>query len=140
MTGKEAIRYIRYCMCEGRLVGNTKPIFDEKWQAGIMAIKALEALKQEPCEDAISRQSVYDELEKWDWQELYLPIHFKENIVDELPSVTPTRPTGHWIYELEDWNKWTCSECGWSKRTDIHVKLGYNYCPNCGADMKEGEE
>ena len=39
-------------MCEGRLVGNTKPIIDEKWQAGIMAIKALE---QEPktghCKD-----------------------------------------------------------------------------------------
>lgn len=44
--------------------------------------------------------------------------------------------TGHWIYELEDWNKWTCSECGWSKRTDVHVKLGYSYCPNCGADMR----
>lgn len=46
--------------------------------------------------------------------------------------------TGHWIYELEDWNKWTCSECGWSMRTDVHVKLGYKYCPNCGARM-EGE-
>lgn len=42
MTNEEAIKYIKYCMCEGRLVGNTKPIIDEKWQAGVMAIKALE--------------------------------------------------------------------------------------------------
>ena len=50
MTREEAIEYIRYCMCEGRLVGNTTPIIDEKWQAGIMAIKALE---QEPILDEI---------------------------------------------------------------------------------------
>lgn len=48
--------------------------------------------------------------------------------------------TGKWIYESEDWNKWTCSECGWSKRTDVHVSLGYNYCPNCGADLSLQEE
>ena len=48
-------------------------------------------------------------------------------------------PKGHWVYELEDWNKWTCSECGWSKRTDVHVKLGYNFCPNCGARMEASE-
>lgn len=42
MTTEEAIKYIRYCMCEGRLAGNTKPIIDEKWQAGDMAIEALE--------------------------------------------------------------------------------------------------
>ena len=41
MTKEEAIKYIKYCMCMGRLVGNTKPIIDEKWQAGEMAIEAL---------------------------------------------------------------------------------------------------
>ena len=43
---------------------------------------------------------------------------------------------GRWEWELEDWNKWTCSECGFTKRTDVHVRLGYNYCPNCGAEME----
>lgn len=56
----------------------------------------MDALEQEPCTDAVSRQAIYEELEKWEWQELYLPIHFKENIVDVLPPVTPTRPT-EWI-------------------------------------------
>lgn len=45
--------------------------------------------------------------------------------------------TGHWIITLEDWNRWTCSECGYTKRTDVHVDLGYNYCPKCGAKMSE---
>ena len=54
--------------------------------------------EQEPCEDSVSRQAVIDELNKWDWQELYLPIHFKENIIDVVPSVRPQEPkTGHWI-------------------------------------------
>ena len=36
--------------------------------------------------DLISRQAVLDEIEKWDWQDLYLPIHFKQ-ILDDIPSV-----------------------------------------------------
>lgn len=44
-------------------------------------------------EDCISRQAVLDELEKWDWQELYLPIHFKQ-ILDDVPSV---ENKGEWI-------------------------------------------
>lgn len=46
MTKEEAIKYIRFCMCEGRLVGNTKPIIDEKWQTSLDM--AIEALEQEP--------------------------------------------------------------------------------------------
>lgn len=45
--------------------------------------------------------------------------------------------TGKWILTIEDWNKWTCSECGWHTRTDTHVTLGYSFCPNCGADMRK---
>lgn len=43
--------------------------------------------------DLISRQAVLDELEKWDWQDLYLPIHFKQ-ILDDVPSV---ENKGEWI-------------------------------------------
>lgn len=39
----------------------------------------------------IDADAVLDELNKWDWQELYLPIHFKENIIDVLPSASPTQ-------------------------------------------------
>lgn len=50
MTKEEAIKYIKYCMCEGRLVGNTRPIIDEKWQAGVMAIEALKAQPEDYTE------------------------------------------------------------------------------------------
>lgn len=53
-----------------------------------------------------------------------------------LPSVEPERKQGKWLLKIEDWNRWTCSECGFSTRTDIHVTLGYDYCPKCGAPME----
>jgi len=34
----------------------------------------------------IKKEDVLSELNKWEWQELYLPIHFKENIIDMLPT------------------------------------------------------
>ena len=60
--------------------------------------------------------------------------------IEQLSPVTPKERTGHWIYKLEDWNKWTCSECGFSKRTDVHVKLRFNFCPNCGCRMINRKE
>lgn len=46
-----------------------------------------------------------------------------------------------WQYELDDfgWNRWTCPYCGYSKRTDIHVSLGWNYCPMCGKRLEGGK-
>lgn len=44
---------------------------------------------------------------------------------------------GRWETELDDmgWIKHTCPFCDYVKRTDIHVSLGWNYCPNCGAKL-----
>lgn len=113
-----------------------------------MAIKALE---KQPCEDCISRQAVLDAMSHT-WKHICFVARRKQptkgekavyfdmcGAVRQIPSVTPQQKTGRWVYELEDWNKWTCSECGWSKRADVHVRLGYNYCPNCGARMEECE-
>lgn len=98
--------------------------------------EAISALSTEG--DLISRQAVLDELEKWDWQDLYLPIHFKQ-ILDDVPSV---ENKGEWIYLDECANSgYYCSIChkklvkdGWS---DTVKKI--NFCPNCGARMKGGE-
>ena len=45
MTEKEAINWIRFRMCEGRgrFTENHKPILDEPWQAGEMAVKSIKA-------------------------------------------------------------------------------------------------
>lgn len=104
-----------------------------------------DAKEQEPCEDAISRQAVLEELSKWDWQELYLPIHFKENIIDVVPSVNPQEPkTGRWIaQDIHNCHTdFKCSECGYIHNF-MHLygepTADYSYCPNCGAKMEESE-
>lgn len=44
------------------------------------------------------------------------------------------RPKGEWVDKGEDMMiRWKCSECG---RNDNHI---YNFCPNCGADMRREE-
>ena len=79
--------------------------------------------------DLISRQAVLDELEKWDWQELYLPIHFKQ-ILDDVPSV---ENKGEWISEYDEDGK-----TGWYECSCCHSERAFNtnFCPDCGADMR----
>ena len=45
------------------------------------------------------------------------------------------RPQGHWIKEDEVHSK--CSLCGF-KYADYRIL--FDYCPNCGADMRGGRE
>ena len=59
--------------------------------------------------------------------------------IEALPSAQPMRKRGKWRRRLVDngFNAdWHCSECGWKTAIEEH---GYNYCPNCGADMR-GEQ
>ena len=55
-------------------------------------IKKLPPVKPEPCEDAISRQAVLDEIDK----RFDLAKSFKQ-LIKSMPSVTPTEKVGKWI-------------------------------------------
>ena len=92
--------------------------------------KAIDALEQEPCTDAVSRQAVKEQMIKYGF---YAPDMTVTEFVEELPPVTPTRPKGHWI-EV-DLDVWDCSECKEGSCSGNKT----NFCPNCGADMREGE-
>ena len=75
---------------------------------------------------------------KFDMQELYLPVHFQEFIVDEIPTadVAPVRH-GYWVKEKRDvLIHWHCSAC---KECFYLDKPNAEYCPHCGAkmDLKE---
>lgn len=91
--------------------------------------------------DLISRQAVLDKLEKWDWQDLYLPIHFKQ-ILDDVPSV---ESKGEWIYDKSIYN-WRCSECGETPPPTGYVGKAefmatyFKFCNYCGADMRGEHE
>lgn len=100
--------------------------------------------KQQPCEDAISREEAIrvaeqGQIQGYEWQ-------FKK--LCNLPSVTPQQNTGKWITQLSKpkvskWIKYcyqnlSCSNCGYiAADTDIDE---YKYCPNCGAMMESEEE
>lgn len=115
--------------------------------------KLRKALEQEPCEDAISRQTVLNlmrSLTRWCIRSedgkfdnvglLYDDVMFG---IDMLPSVTPQEPKiGHWIEVIDEidslgnktWH-YECSVCG--------VGEGYpynDYCGNCGAKMESEDK
>ena len=99
----------------------------------------LEALEQEPCENAISRQAVIDALNKTSGirgdalKALY-----------DLPPVTPQPKMGRWI--VNEWGNISCSECGCTALYDKvypgesvfgkAIRVKSNFCPTCGAKMK----
>lgn len=97
----------------------------------------------------IKKEDVLAELNKWEWQELYLPIHFKENILDVLPTYSfPDREKGEWkevgdeyveAYDIEGVHTYAdkrmCSKCGFVTYF-IEGHGIYTFCPNCGADMR----
>ena len=66
--------------------------------------------------------------------------------IEALPSAEPERKIGHWV-EIGDepYDEWECDMCGFvidgSGCIDPleYLKI-YNFCPNCGASMSEGEE
>lgn len=45
------------------------------------------------------------------------------------------RPQGEWIRRKMNW--YICSNC--NHRTDSIGETFFNFCPNCGADMRKGE-
>lgn len=103
-------------------------------------------------DDLISRQEVLNKLNKLDQQELYLPCHFKEYVVDEVPNIS--QRIGQWLYT--NTTRWDakdkdgeqkieirivaakCSVCErWAEKVNNHSPyMTYNICPNCGADMR----
>ena len=63
-------------------------------------------------------------------------------MIQDAPTIEPERKKGQWIPEFNGMFKggaywFKCSEC---ERIVPEVRNGgWNYCPNCGADMTEGK-
>lgn len=91
-----------------------------------------ETLEQEPCNDAISRKAVKELFQEGSVMGMY---HFLG--IDELPSVTPIRPKGHWI-DHSDEGFVECSECGSATNCDGNIN-NLHFCFSCGAEMESEE-
>jgi membrane protease subunit (stomatin/prohibitin family) len=96
----------------------------------------------ETMDDVISRQAALDELrdaEKHAFNSYYKGLIKAHKIIAGLPPAQPERKKGKWICEYD--GKFTggaywfsCSKC---KRIVPEVRNGgWNFCPNCGADMR----
>ena len=94
---------------------------------------AINALEQDPCTDAISRQAVLMEIDKY-----LCGVPFEEKGIDEvikdLPLVIPAEKVGQWIdiqyFKSDDtYYRPKCPFC------NTEPKEYSNYCPNCGAKM-----
>ncbi len=119
--------------------------------------------RQEPCDDAVSRQGALDALYDY-WHDIYQVdctgydvFEDSKEVIDALPPVNPQeqeQKIGRWIEE--DINEWShkiyCSECGcpppfeYVSNGDVYSASGYGvtnktkHCPGCGARMIKSEE
>lgn len=89
--------------------------------------------------DYISRQALIDRLK----ENAPDPEGVKDwiDIIESMPSVTPTERIGHWI-EKDGFDGdvyYDCSECGesWTTIEGTPWDNEWNYCPNCGCRMVE---
>lgn len=92
----------------------------------------IKALEQQPCEDCISRKEMLKYQEYLHGKMSNEENHKLWEFIKQLPSVTPKPEIGHWILLANE--LYMCSEC-YAKWT-----MRLNYCPDCGAKMKEDAE
>lgn len=115
---------------------NKEEMYERKERRKRAIEAALIALEQQPCEDAISRQAVFDNA--YAYGNGLEPEGYCVNVEDiqALPSVTPSRPRGKWIEHPHEcgsnWEypKYECSKC------HIWVEDDSDFCPCCGVDMR----
>lgn len=66
-------------------------------------------------------------------------VHYED--LKNLPTADVVeRNHGEWIEINDGLVKGYCSQCGWLSYYYENEIIGMNYCPNCGADMREGKE
>jgi hypothetical protein len=99
--------------------------------------------------DVISRQKAIDALRKLREEDIEdygceIPEGFNQDHLDratfaikQLPPIQPKR--GRWISADAIFGgvPFYCSECGENTRDTVMGKPRWNFCPNCGADMRE---
>ena len=108
---------------------------------------AIEALKVEPCDDAIGRQAAIDALEKHERSNGHNYSMFVDvvsecaEIIRDLPPTQPERKRGKWIYHIDDIfpaeSTMECDQC----HAEQPLTCDDEFCPHCGARMEgKGEQ
>ena len=97
--------------------------------------KVIEWLEQQPCEDCtvikkLSKKYYVEDAYGYTDEDIVNKVNEIIDVVNELSSVTPTRPTARWIDIGDEGLVFKCSLCGNKNTIESH------FCPNCGARME----
>ena len=133
------VEHIKACWTNGR------PRYSPDLSELLSWIDDVPPVQPKPieCDDAISREDAINRIART----FSIPKYEVSDCLSMLPSVQPIRK-GHWIRWREDFEyiergvtesvpHCQCSEC--KKEYDPHTTQFINFCPNCGADMRESE-
>ena len=109
-------------------------------------LKALPSAQPEPCEDTVSRQRLLSDLKELVAAWKKYPVMAEQikgveaaiGYVEAIPSAQSERKKGDWINRGRIIR---CNKCkiGYATVKGMKNALTYNFCPNCGADMR-GEQ
>lgn len=129
---KLALKYLVKMQIEEGSVGfavDNDPDHDVCWD------DVLTWLETQPSDDCISRKEVLSLQTKYA-EEIGATTFWKmRDDIQKLQPSTSQRPRGEWIkVDDEEPIAYDCSECG------SMMSKKYNYCPNCGADMRGKEK
>ena len=89
-------------------------------------------------DDAISRQSVLKLLSAMPPEEAITKALLIQS-VKQMDAAQPERKRGYWVgIDDEPCETWECDKCGYIQ--EFFDGDQPNYCPNCGADMREVDD
>lgn len=98
----------------------------------------IDALEQEPCEDAISKEEALKNIPKIIGGQNDFADCIRdsvETVINSCNTIQPKAKVGKWI--RVDKTKVKCSECDITHFIAQYPMGKINYCPNCGTKMKE---
>lgn len=102
--------------------------------------------KQQTSEDCVSRDAMMKCFKKWQPYMATRILGYEQEL-SKLPSVTLSRPKGKWICHRDHCESLGVIPSGlgvyeWCSNCDCGIDIRewqrnhYNFCPNCGADMR----
>lgn len=134
-------------------IHKNRPLDSDRWviadcRRAILALPSINGIGEPNENDAISRGEAIAAVKTGTIEALTLygqsnalrtAMTESVQIIAGLPSREPERKKGHWKPFDLTWgrNIYACSVCGNS--CDVPTEMGkliFDYCPNCGADMR----
>lgn len=96
-----------------------------------------DALREKMFHEAFEKDS---QDQKWD-SGCWIRYHMFENAVDSIQTADVVeQKVGEWVEGADDY-RFMCSVCKCKENVPtVMGKPDWNYCPNCGADMRERRE